>query len=45
MTGFVALILMRVLRSDFSRYSRDEEDLDGRMWHSSDRAPLRSQVS
>eukprot|EP00123_Amoebidium_parasiticum_P016199 comp23328_c0_seq1/m.38424 comp23328_c0_seq1/g.38424 ORF comp23328_c0_seq1/g.38424 comp23328_c0_seq1/m.38424 type:complete len:583 (-) comp23328_c0_seq1:469-2217(-) len=29
MTGFVALILMRVLRSDFARYSRDEEEAEG----------------
>eukprot|EP01134_Creolimax_fragrantissima_P002568 CFRG2568T1 len=28
MVGFVAIILMRVLRSDFNRYSRDHEDIE-----------------
>eukprot|EP00124_Ichthyophonus_hoferi_P003596 Ihof_evm3s321 gene=Ihof_evmTU3s321 len=29
MTGFVALILMRVLHNDFARYSREETDMEG----------------
>lgn len=29
LTGFLAIIIMRVLKSDYARYARTEEDEDG----------------
>jgi Endomembrane protein 70 len=29
LTGFLAIIIMRVLRSDYARYARTEEEVDG----------------